>query len=213
MKFTITYTRLFMETVDEINYEMVNLLAEERVLDIAEHDFGKENPNAKETLTVYDVEEGEYELFSPEDPHEHVLYRLRDPRDRATRYIGVTTEDRFENEGRLKEHMGNAEHNDGLRQWIEDLSKSGLQPLQERILSHLSRQEAYFRETRAIHLLLSQGTPLLNKIKTFPPSRKEVPNRPPRFLMVNLSSPESALLLVKNAPLAFRDELCKWLEI
>lgn len=213
MKFTIRYTRVCVETVDEVNYEMADVLAEERAAAIAERDFGRENINAKETLTVYGVEEGEYELFSPDDLREHVLYQLRDPRDRTMRYIGVTTEDRFENGNRLKEHMSAAEHNDGLRQWIEDLNKSGLQPLQERILSHLSRDEVYYRETRTIRQLLSEGVPLFNKIKTSSPSRGEDPNRPSRFLMINLSSPESALLLVKNALPAFRNELRKWLEM
>jgi hypothetical protein len=60
MKFTLIYTRLFMEIVDEVSDEMADLLAEERARDIAEHDFGKESPNAQETLTVYDVVEGEH---------------------------------------------------------------------------------------------------------------------------------------------------------
>jgi len=93
------------------------------------------------------------------------IYKLIDPRDKATRYVGITKNATK----RLEYHMRNAKRarfNEGLRAWINELTALGLSP-ELIVIETISRPQnaeadAREREQQWIQELTSQGAHLLN---------------------------------------------------
>jgi len=92
---------------------------------------------------------------------DYEVYRLVDPRDKANRYVGITTDA----DKRLKLHIRDARQHTGtngmLRAWILELDELGLSPEMHR-LEKTKGQNARNREEYWILELTRQGNRLLN---------------------------------------------------
>ncbi|HYT28756.1 MAG TPA: GIY-YIG nuclease family protein [Ktedonobacteraceae bacterium] len=90
----------------------------------------------------------------------HQIYALIDPRDKTTRYVGISKDALV----RLAQHMNEVENR--KRAWLFDLKQQGLQPHIEILETVISDQDvvslALEREEYWIQSFLDAGAPLTN---------------------------------------------------
>jgi DNA invertase Pin-like site-specific DNA recombinase len=106
--------------------------------------------------------------------HTWIVYRLKDPRTGAVRYVGCTIQTLPQ---RLAGHLADGAHPDrGPRHaWLATLRAIDTPPIIETIETVRGDAEEALRvEQRQIHALLAEGVDLLNVPHRIKPSRREV---------------------------------------
>ena len=91
------------------------------------------------------------------------VYRLVDPRDLATRYIGQTVQPL---PTRLKGHLGNGNRSPKVRSWITELTAAGLRPIIEPIREGVPVGQLLAAEHEEITQIVAVGGMLLNEGST-----------------------------------------------
>jgi predicted GIY-YIG superfamily endonuclease len=88
----------------------------------------------------------------------YFIYELVDPRDNATRYVGMTNNP----EARYKQHISQHNGDSPKSRWIQELLTLGLQPLIRILETTESEAQARDQELHWIGYYVSQGTQLTN---------------------------------------------------
>jgi len=96
-------------------------------------------------------------------PGTGTIYRLVDPRDHETRYIGQTVQPL---PTRLSGHYGKSSKSPKVRAWVAELKASGLKPLIEPVSENVPADQLLAAERAEITRLILAGRPLLNELST-----------------------------------------------
>lgn len=123
--------------------------------------FHSEPPHIQKAISYRDEQISHKKHLEAKQQKPHEVYRLIDPRDGSTRYVGMSNNA----QARYEQHIQSHSKNETKEAWIQELKDNGLLPLLEVLEKVKGRITAFQQEQYWIGYYLSQGAQLTNKLR------------------------------------------------